>query len=37
MENITISVQANGTTIEANPRLTVTLRFLRNLGGIFGA
>lgn len=36
MENITISVQANGTTIEANPRMTVTLRFLRNLGGIFG-
>ena len=36
MQNITISVQANGSIIETNPRLTVTLRFLRNLGGIFG-
>lgn len=36
MEAITISVQANGSALEADPRLTVTLRFLRNLGGIFG-
>ena len=36
MENITISIQANGSTLETNPRMTVTLRFLRNLGGIFG-
>lgn len=36
MEAITISVQANGSTIETNPRLTVTLRFLKNLSGIFG-
>jgi len=36
METITVSVQANGSTLETNPRLTVSLRFLRNLGGIFG-
>lgn len=36
MENIGIAVQANGSTIQTNPRLTVSLRFLRNLGGIFG-
>ena len=36
MKTITISVRADGSLIETNPRLTMTLRFLRNLGGIFG-
>ena len=36
MENISISVLAEGTIVETNPRTTVILRFLRNLGGIFG-
>ncbi|GJM14113.1 MAG: hypothetical protein DHS20C12_25160 [Pseudohongiella sp.] len=36
MEGITLSVQAEGTVIQTNPRLTVGMRFLRNLGGIFG-
>lgn len=36
MENIDITVAARGSVIETNPRTTVALRFLRNLGGVFG-
>lgn len=36
MENIDIAVQAEGSIVEASPRLTVSIRFLRNLSGVFG-
>ena len=36
MENIAISVQAEGSVIEASPRLTISMRFLRNFGAMFG-
>ena len=36
MEDITISVSAEGSIVETSPRMTVSLRFLSALGGIFG-
>lgn len=36
MENIAASIQAEGAIVEASPRLTVYLRFIRNLAGAFG-
>lgn len=36
LENVTIEVQAKGSVLEADPHMTLALRFLRNLGGIFG-
>lgn len=36
MENISVKVAASGSVIETNPRTTIALRFLRNLGGFFG-
>ena len=36
MQDIDIRVHAEGTVVQSNPRLTVSLRFLRNLTGIFG-
>ena len=36
MENITVEVDAMGSMIQSNPRLTLALRFIRNLAGIFG-
>ncbi len=36
MEDIGFSIEAEGAIIEASPRLTVSLRFIRNLGAMFG-
>lgn len=36
MEGVTMTIQAEGSVISANPRLTVVLRFLRNVTSIFG-
>ena len=36
MQQSSIEIAATGTMIQANPRLTLILRFIRNMAGIFG-